>query len=102
VSVDGQLLGSARSRLNRPGGGTPVGRALLAAGHHAISLRYGGASLRPGSSGVPFGLGPLLVSSAVRPAPLVAVAPSRAGSLCGRSFDWIAAVAGTAVADAER
>jgi hypothetical protein len=95
VSVDGQLLGTARDRLNRAGQGTPLGRTELAAGAHTISFEYGGASLRPGSAGVPFGVGPLLLSPVQATPRLTTVAPAQASSLCGRRLDWIEAVTGT-------
>ena len=95
LSVDGRKLASARAELAHPGVDTPLGQSELAAGSHSVSLRYDGASLRPGSAGIPFGLGPLFLSrSTAESSRVTYTAPAQARSLCGRRLDWIEAVAG--------
>jgi hypothetical protein len=91
--VDGRHVASARHRLMHPGGATPLGSAVLGRGTHGITLRYSAANLSPGSGGVAFPLGPLLVGRAAEAQRVVEVAPADARSLCGRDLDWVEALA---------
>ena len=91
--VDGVLVGSARDQLESTAQATPLGSIELAKGRHRFELRYDGRGLRPGSRGAPFFLGPLEIGAPATAARLTRVAPAGAGSLCGRSLDWIEAVA---------
>ena len=96
LSVDGRKLASAQDRLSHTGVDTPLGQRELAAGSHTLSLRYGGASLRPGSAGTPFGLGPLLLGrSTAESSQVTYLEPALASSLCGKRLDWIEAVSGS-------
>jgi hypothetical protein len=91
--VDGRLVGSARDQLEETAQLTPLGTATLDSGKHDISLRYSGGDWRPGSRGAPFVLGPLVLGEPAAASDLIRVPPGAAASLCGRSFDWIEAVA---------
>ena len=55
--------------------------------------QYASANLWHGSGGTPFGLGPLILSSTTQELPVYYVDPANAHSLCGRSLDWIEALA---------
>jgi hypothetical protein len=92
VAVDGRSVGSGRHDLSHAGQYVPLGDTELAAGRHAVTLRYEGDDLHPGSGGRPFALGPLVFGRDTADRPIDYVAPRRAGSLCGRSLDWIEAV----------
>jgi hypothetical protein len=93
VSVDGRPVGSTRDELSFAGQWIRVGVRALAAGRHALSLRYPGGSLRPGGGQQPETVGPLaLVPRAPRPE-LLTVPPARGKSLCSRSLDWLEVVA---------
>ena len=91
--VDNRKQASAQDRLMHPGVDTPLGQALLSAGLHGIVLRYSAASLSPGSAGPPFPLGPLVLARFTANRPVTYVQPANARSLCGKSLDWIEAVA---------
>jgi hypothetical protein len=93
LSIDGRKLATAQHHLNHPGVDTPLGEAELTAGQHAIVLRYSAANLSPGSGGAPFALGPLVLSRYTADRPVTYVRPAGARSLCGKSLDWIEAVA---------
>lgn len=92
LDVDGRTLARAQHHLNHPGIDTPLGEADLALGPHGIVLRYSAADLSPGGGGVPFVLGPLVLSRFTADRPITYVQPSNAASLCGKSLDWIEAV----------
>lgn len=92
ISIDGSRVGSLRGVLPEAGQWVPFGSLRLAAGSHEVSLRYGGSGLRPGSGAGPFVLGPLALSLN-QPERLLNVAPADARSLCGKSLDWVEAVA---------
>jgi hypothetical protein len=91
--VDGRPVGSARHQLQSAAQSTPLGSARLASGTHMVELRDDGPGLRPGSRGDSFVLGPLAIGVPAADARLVTVAPAAAGALCGRSLDWVEAVA---------
>lgn len=92
VSVDGRHVGSVRDQLNNADQYTPLGSARLAAGRPTITLAYDGPDLRPGSGGVQFPMGPLLLSASTADAPVTYVRPADARSLCGKSLDWVEAL----------
>jgi hypothetical protein len=92
VSVDGRRASSLRHQLNNQGQYTPLGEADLSAGRHTVTLRFSGADLRPGSGGPPFGIGPLVLSTATSNLPVTVVRPAYGRSLCGRRLDWVEAV----------
>jgi hypothetical protein len=95
LSVDGQMIGARRNRLDHDGQYTPFGELELAAGTHTVTLRYSGPGLRPGSGGVLFPIGPLVLSTATVADLHVKVIPAaRARELCGKRLDWIEALSG--------
>jgi hypothetical protein len=61
--VDGRPIGTRIGQLNNAGQYTFLGGITLAAGVHAIELRYSGDVLAPGSGGPEYGLGPLVVTA---------------------------------------
>ena len=93
VGVDGHPLGSIAAQL----GGNSVVRnttspltVSLSAGPHRLSLARGGFSLAPGNGGSADLYGIFLTpAGAPVQRPLVAVAPARWRSLCGRTYQWI-------------
>ena len=93
LSVDGKVLATAQHHLNHAGVDTPLGEADLTSGPHTVVLRYNPVNLSPGSGGVTFSLGPLVVSRSVPDPPITYVQPADARSLCGKSLDWVEAIA---------
>jgi hypothetical protein len=89
--VDGRLVADARNRLVGPAY-EPLGSTVLRAGSHQLTLRYDGAGLRPGSGGVQFGFGPLILSRGPEDVPVVYVPSASASKLCGKRLDWIEAL----------
>jgi hypothetical protein len=97
LSVDGHQLASIGAQL---GGNsvvlnpmTPVPIAL-SAGRHRLSLARGGFTLAPGDGGSAYLYGLFLAATGTAlQQPLRSVSPSRWRSLCGRSYQWVEAVA---------
>lgn len=94
VSVDGRRIGTLRNQLNNFGQYVPLGDAVLAAGTHAVTLRYSGPDLEPGSGGPQFSMGPLVLSTTTAEVPVTYLPPADARSLCGKNLDWVEALAG--------
>jgi hypothetical protein len=92
--VDGRRVGSVTGQLNADGQWTELGTVPLRPGTHQVVLDYGGSRLAPGAGGVPFGFGPLVLSTATEDAPVRYVKPQNALSLCGRRLDWLEVVSG--------
>jgi len=88
VRVDGGRTTTAPAQLDWPGNLVPLVRVRLAAGSHTVAVRFGGARWRPGSAATFGTVGPLVVGPDA-PAAVVAVAPSHARALCGKSLDWL-------------
>jgi hypothetical protein len=91
--VDGRPVGEVRHELNNAGEYVLLGRALLGAGRHRVTMRFGGADLHPGSGGPSSPIGPLVLSS--QDAADTRVSHRRAdqaSELCGRRWDWVEAV----------
>jgi hypothetical protein len=87
-------VGEARHELNWPSEYEPLATVRLLAGEDRLTVRYDGPDLHPGSEGPPvFGLGPLVVGRAEPDLPVTYVRPAQARKLCGKSLDWIEAVA---------
>jgi hypothetical protein len=91
LAVDGRPLADERDVL-AGAAYTALGRARLTTGTHRVELDYGGPDLRPGSGGVQFGLGPIVLSRGPEDAPVEYVPVAAATTLCGRSLDWIEAL----------
>jgi hypothetical protein len=95
VVLNGEAVGEARHQL-KPDHFTLIDERQVMPGRQTIGLDYGGPDLRPGSGGRPwFGLGPLVLSRSTAERPVRYVPASRARSLCGRSLDWVEAIAGS-------
>jgi hypothetical protein len=114
-SLDGAALGKPRTEVNlsHPSFVYPsylfLGTAQLGKGRHDLKLSYtGGRVLDPGSgtrAAVPaltgrslvFDLGPVVLTRGDENEPVKYVSPSRARSLCGRSWDWLEALGAQSV-----
>jgi hypothetical protein len=95
VFLDGRRLGAVRYRLSNTGQYEAVAEVALAAGAHRVELRQGGAGLHPGSAETGDPLGPFVLEPlGAAGRATISVAPEHARSLCGRSLDWYAMVAG--------
>jgi len=60
--VDGRRVVSSRHQLSQDGQYVPLGQVTLTAGSHVVVLRQKASTLRPGSGGPPWPLGPLALS----------------------------------------
>jgi hypothetical protein len=94
ATVDGRRIAVLFHHLEHFGQYTQLAELELTRGVHGVTLRYGGPDLRPGSGGIQFEMGPLVLSTTTANLPVTYVRPSEAGSLCGRNLDWIEALAG--------
>jgi hypothetical protein len=93
VALNGEAVGEARHQL-KPEQFTLIEERQIRSGSQTIGLDYGGPDLRPGSGGRPwFGLGPLVLSRSTAERPVLYVPARGARSLCGRSLDWVEAIA---------
>jgi hypothetical protein len=97
VAVDGRRTGSARGVLDNSGDYLPFGSAALAAGTHVIAISYDDSGMAPGERGQDvegFPIGPLVLSRTEPADPPVSRIPARDWRrLCGRTLDWIEALA---------
>jgi hypothetical protein len=96
VSVDGRRIGSVSDQLNPPGDYNRIGSPLtLQAGAHTITVTYQDENLSPGSADSEYYTSMFAIALAPPASTMryVEVPPSQAGSLCGRSLDWIEVVA---------
>jgi hypothetical protein len=73
----------------------PLGEVDLGAGMHTVDIHYPGGDWLPGSGAPPDVVGPLVLAGLATqgPAPLLHLPVSQAGSLCGRTLDWVEVVA---------
>jgi hypothetical protein len=93
VTIDGRRVGRLRNGIQPRGEYLPIGARRLVPGLHAIALARGSAGLRPGAEGGSrFVDAVVLEPAAAAAGPLLTVAPSRVGTLCGRSVDWVDSV----------
>jgi hypothetical protein len=90
AAVDGKKVGHVSSQLQNAGQWLELGSVDLGAGSHLITLAVEVPVLAPGSGGGTFPLGPLLLQPESR---LHLFAPSRPRALCGRTLDWVEALA---------
>lgn len=93
LSVDGTLVKAARQQLNYAGHYTSLGELELSRGWHGMNLHYGGPDLGPGSGGHPWDFGPLVLKRTAANARVSYLAPTDAVRLCGRTLDWVEALA---------
>jgi hypothetical protein len=92
VSVDGKRVESVRAQLNNFGQYAPLGEIALGRGSHTVGLRFEGSSLRPGSGGAQFAMGPLVLGRSSGGPGVTYVTTANARLLCGRRLDWIEAL----------
>jgi hypothetical protein len=92
VGIDGEPVGSVAEQLNPASQFLHFGEVELSPGSHAVSVKYDGQSLAPGSGGPPSPIGPLVLSPDDGEPPVRLVPASRARTLCGRRLDWIEAI----------
>ena len=85
---------SDRGQLSHESTWQPMGEAKLRRGSTDVTLTYGDADLHPGSGKPPYPLGPIALTPRSVRTRLIYVSPQRATELCGRSLDWIEALAG--------
>ncbi|HAL27050.1 MAG TPA: hypothetical protein DCP25_09995 [Chloroflexi bacterium] len=88
--LDNREVGSVTSQLQNAGQCLNLGAVQLRRGTHRVSLIVSLRSLRPGTGGDGFPLGPLLLQPSTRGELL---APARATTLCGRTLDWLEVLA---------
>ncbi|MGK2933270.1 MAG: hypothetical protein ACSLFD_10980, partial [Solirubrobacterales bacterium] len=93
LEIGGIPMGSIRNRLNNNAQYMEFGQFDLGAGPQNATLEYEqGGSLRPGTGGYPFGLGPIVVSPVQNRTQVTSLPASQAAQLCGQRLDWIEAV----------
>jgi hypothetical protein len=97
LRVDGREVSATQPQLNWPDEQTTLGRVELTAGTHTLELDLQRSWWRPGEAGpAPSALGPVVVGEATPANGMIAVPASRAAAvLCGRSLDWLEALAGS-------
>ena len=96
VSVDGRRIGAVADALDPVGAYERVGAPLtLGPGTHALTVTYPNANLSPGNADSEeyTSLSAIALSPPSSQMRLLTLKPDRARSLCGRSLDWIEAVA---------
>lgn len=90
VSLDGRRLGQVEDQLQNLGQFIEVGQRRILPGIHTITLTYPQASLAPGSGAKETLLSAIVLEPLQVPAStILTVTPQHAGTLCGRSLDWI-------------
>jgi hypothetical protein len=94
AEVDGRRVAVLRNHLEHSGQYTQLEELELTRGTHTVTFRYGSPDLRPGSGGPQFEMGPLVLSRRTADLPVTYVRPANARTLCGKSLDWIEAIAG--------
>ena len=92
VTIAGREVSSRRHELSHAGVYEPLGDVRLAAGRHVVEVDYDKGALPPGGGGTEAALGPIVLAP-TSPQAVERVSPEVAESLCGRSLDWIEAVA---------
>jgi hypothetical protein len=92
IAVDGRALPAVRHHLDHAGYYVPLGEIDLGRGAHEVAVEYERGGLRPGSGGVEFPFGPLVLSTTTADAPMTTVSAAQAPALCGKRLDWIEAV----------
>jgi hypothetical protein len=81
-----------RHELSHSGQFVPLGSLHLSAGTHLVRLRYDEPALRPGTTGAPFELGPLVLARDTINEPVRRLPPRQARDLCNERLDWVEAL----------
>jgi hypothetical protein len=89
VHLNGARIGSVSRRLQNAGQWLELGTGAIPAGTQRVTISVSLPSLRPGTGGGGFPLGPLLLQPAGSSRFLE---PSRSRALCGRNLDWVEAL----------
>ncbi|MBJ7329949.1 MAG: hypothetical protein JHC95_08640 [Solirubrobacteraceae bacterium] len=94
VRIDGRPVGRVGWRMNPRMSPERVAQINLQAGRHSAEVLVGGGGLRPGAAGNNRIVGPVgLTETDPATLPVGRVSPARWRELCGRRYDWVAAVA---------
>lgn len=91
--VDGVPVLRSQHWLNLAGSQLPGDRVTLNAGSHTVTLRYSVSQHLPGAAGSAFALGPIAFAPSTADLPVSMVPADQAAMLCGRSLDWVEALA---------
>jgi len=94
AAVDDEPLSDVRHHLDYRGQYTQLGVVELAAGEHVVTLRHSHGGLRPGSGMREAPSGPLVLATTTADVPVTTVSAADARTLCGKSLDWVEALAG--------
>ncbi len=92
VSADGRHVATIHGQLNNIEQLLPLGDLHMSRGKSAVALDYRTGGARPGSSGAPFSLGPLVLAPQKQDHSVVQVRADKARELCGKRLDWIEAI----------
>jgi hypothetical protein len=90
VAVDGKRVGRMSSQLQNAGQWLDLGSTQMRAGTHRLTLAVTLPALHPGTGGAAFPLGPIVLQPESR---AWLFSPSRPKALCGRTLDWVEALA---------
>jgi hypothetical protein len=90
AAVDGERVGRVSSQLQNAGQWLDLGSTRLRAGTHPLTLAVALPALQPGTGGGAFPLGPVALQPESR---AWLFSPSRPKALCGRTLDWVEALA---------
>jgi hypothetical protein len=93
LTVNDTEIGTARYELQEDGQYVPFGSIGLERGKYEVAISYDGGDWRPGSGGPAATVGPLVLQREAPEAKLLDVPLTAAPSLCGRTLDWVEAVA---------
>jgi hypothetical protein len=89
VRIDGRDVARSSQQLGPWGQSVPLGELQLSAGVYRVSIVVHSQGLAPAVWPVDQTIGPLMLTPSPDPEPLGEVDPAHAGSLCGRSLDWV-------------
>jgi hypothetical protein len=94
AKLDGHKVGQQRNQTEWPGNFLKFGSAYLTRGRHTLVIKHSGPDWGPGSAAhQPFGLGPFVIAQGTDDRNVKIVQPKAAHSLCGRTLDWVEALA---------
>jgi len=95
VSLDGRPIGRIRNERSSINGYVRVAALPALAGVHTVGVAYPNAGIGPGTADAQLktALSSVVLEPLTPVSRLTTIDPRRAGSLCGRSLDWIEVVA---------